>query len=614
MNRRLAIALSAFGVGALTFVIFLSTRNGEFLNWDDEALIVQNADFRGLGWAQLSWMFRTTYMGHYQPLTWLSFALNYDAGQLNPAGYHLVNVFLHSAAAVLLFGIIRRILLVSLPSADDNARLIASIVGALFFAIHPLRVESVAWITERRDVLSANFLLASVWAWLNYVAGGRRAASFYILSIALLALSLLSKAWGMTLFAVLLVLDVYPLRRWSPARVGRLLVEKIPFLMLGLAAAAMALKAQIASVTAIRQRSWDYRILQSICGLAFYPWKTLLPTGLSPIYEHPARLSIGQPRVLAALVAVAGITVTLIALRRRWSAGLAAWTTYAITVSPVLGVVQAGPQFVADRYSYLACIPFVVLLSAGMAMAISRQAGRVVAGGAAIVLIALMTLTTLQIPIWRDSWSLWRAAARHDPASWNANSNLGSLYFKANDFTAAERHFRLAVSAAPDFALPTVNLAWCLGRMGRNDECLLLLRKAAAMHNASDNDLLMIANGLTALKKPDEARPVLEQLIERTPGDGEARFRLANILNEAGEVAGAQEQYRRAIELLEPSLLAGPVDVQHDLVAAMYVQACRNLVKSLVAGGNSVAAEPYIGKLKAIDSQVAGSGGASQYR
>ncbi len=594
--------LAAAGVGFLALLVFLPSRHGTFLNWDDDALIVQNAEFRGLGWTQLRWMFSTTFMGHYQPLTWVSYALNFESGGLNPTGYLLTNVVLHCIAAVLVFALTSRILAITMPRIGAAVLILASMAGAWLFALHPLRVESVAWITERRDVLSSVFLLASVWAWLSYAMGRRQAHLWYIASVGLLLLSLLSKAWGMTLFAVLLVLDIYPLLRWSRGSAQRLLIEKLPFLILGVAAAARALMAQSSAVMAERERGWLYRALQSIYGLAFYPWKSLLPIGLSPIYEHPTQLSVSELRILAAIAAVIGITVVLFVLRHRWPAGLAAWAIYVIVISPVLGLVQAGPQFVADRYSYLACIPFVVLLAAGIAKLAARFGSKWVGGAVAATLIALVILTGRQIPVWRDSWSLWRAAIEHDPTSWNANSNLGSLYFKANDFPAAERHYRLAHDAVPHFALPTVNLAWCLGRMGKNDECLVLLRQASAMDSVSNNDMLMIANGLKALKQSGEAREMLERLIARDPRDGEAHFRLANLLNESGESDRAAEQFRIAIELLEPSILVGPIDLQHDLVAAMYARSCRSLAGLLAARGDAAGMEKYNAKLRAIEA------------
>lgn len=603
MNRsKFAFVLAAAGVGFLALLVFLPSRHGTFLNWDDDALIVQNAEFRGLGWTQLRWMFSTTFMGHYQPLTWVSYALNFESGGLNPTGYLLTNVVLHCIAAVLVFALTSRILAITMPRIGAAVLILASMAGAWLFALHPLRVESVAWITERRDVLSSVFLLASVWAWLSYAMGRRQAHLWYIASVGLLLLSLLSKAWGMTLFAVLLVLDIYPLLRWSRGSAQRLLIEKLPFLILGVAAAARALMAQSSAVMAERERGWLYRALQSIYGLAFYPWKSLLPIGLSPIYEHPTQLSVSELRILAAIAAVIGITVVLFVLRHRWPAGLAAWAIYVIVISPVLGLVQAGPQFVADRYSYLACIPFVVLLAAGIAKLAARFGSKWVGGAVAATLIALVILTGRQIPVWRDSWSLWRAAIEHDPTSWNANSNLGSLYFKANDFPAAERHYRLAHDAVPHFALPTVNLAWCLGRMGKNDECLVLLRQASAMDSVSNNDMLMIANGLKALKQSGEAREMLERLIARDPRDGEAHFRLANLLNESGESDRAAEQFRIAIELLEPSILVGPIDLQHDLVAAMYARSCRSLAGLLAARGDAAGMEKYNAKLRAIEA------------
>ncbi|HWN55665.1 MAG TPA: glycosyltransferase family 39 protein, partial [Methylomirabilota bacterium] len=215
---------------AVSVLAFAPSLSGEFLNWDDERNFVKNEDYRGLGWPQIRWMFRTTLMGHYIPVTWLTLGLNYVLGGMNPWGYHLVSILIHAVNAVLFFYLARRLLA---AAAGDElpawAHLWSATFASLVFAVHPLRVESVAWITERRDVVSGMFFLLSVLLYLRAVGPDpARGRWWYGGSVIACALAMLSKASTMPLPAVLLLLDVYPLRRlglgWR-----RILVEKLPY-------------------------------------------------------------------------------------------------------------------------------------------------------------------------------------------------------------------------------------------------------------------------------------------------------------------------------------------------------------------------------------------------
>ena len=241
----------------VSFVVFVPALEGGFLNWDDDQNFVDNPNYRGLGASQLRWMFTTFLMGHYIPLTWMTLGLDYVVWGMNPVGYHLTNLLLHAANAVLFYFMALRLLRASVPGgyADGSwALTLGSGFATLLFAVHPLRAESVAWITERRDVLSGLFYLAAVVAYLRYCDGavpeGRRTRKWYWASLGLFALALLSKAMAVTLPVILLALDVYPLRRFGGVGGRRpwassmaVVTEKLPFLVLSLAAGVLALVA-----------------------------------------------------------------------------------------------------------------------------------------------------------------------------------------------------------------------------------------------------------------------------------------------------------------------------------------------------------------------------------
>jgi hypothetical protein len=271
----------------------------------------------------------------------------------------------------------------------------------------------VAWISERRDVLSASFYLGTIVAYLRACEEGSR--RWHGIAIGCFVASLLSKAWGMTLPAVLLVLDAYPLRRLrdGAARAQALRVM-IPYAALALGAGALAAAAQ-ASVPEMRTLSEHgplARMAQAAWGLCFYIWKTVLPVGLSPLYLLERPLDAVAPWYLAAGAAVVAVTTVLVAARRRAPALLAAWVAYVVTVSPVLGFLQTGPQIAADRYTYLACIPWAVLAAAGLV-----RAGRPAWGCAAAIVCLLGVLAFRQTLVWHDSFALWNHALALDPTS-----------------------------------------------------------------------------------------------------------------------------------------------------------------------------------------------------
>ena len=321
------------------------------MGWDDYDLLVQNPNYRGLGWEQLRWMFTTFHTGHYQPLSWITFALDYLVWGMNPFGYHLTNLILHAVNAVLFYFLTLRLLALALSmtsvSADLDLRVAAGF-AALFFAVHPLRVESVAWATERRDVLSGLFFLATILCYLQAAAAANQiwyrrrlvaALAFYILS-------LLSKASGVTLPVILFVLDIYPLRRlgpgkWFQASTRWIWWEKIPFVFLAAGAAVIApLAQQDAGAVAspcTGSRASRALWLNRFYGLAFYLWKTILPLDLSAFYEVPPNLNpFAWPFLLSGAVVVA-VSIGLFIFVRRWPAGLASWICYVVIACACIG-------------------------------------------------------------------------------------------------------------------------------------------------------------------------------------------------------------------------------------------------------------------------------------
>jgi protein O-mannosyl-transferase len=495
MSRRPAWTVTALAVlvFVVTVITFLPALQGQFLNWDDEENFLRNEGFRGLGLPQLRWMFSTTLMGHYIPLTWLSLGVNYALDGLQPRGYLAVNILLHAAAAVLVVFIARRLLAAAFRGrAPVHAVELGAAFAALVFALHPLRVESVAWITERRDVLSGVWYLLAVWAWLCAVADDTRShPAFYALSLCAFSAGLLSKASGVMLPFALLLLDAYPLRRFGRGW-RQLIGEKLPHFALAGLGAVVALWAvrQGTTVTSYGDYGPGARIVMMVYSFVFYPWKWLWPVGLSPMYELPTGIDPWSARFLMPLLVCLVVTAALIALRRRWPAGLAVWAYSSLMVLPVSGLVHAGFQLAHDRYSYLPGLALALVAGGALVLGLRAEAeSRVtpwlavlLSATAAMIVLGLAAQTWRQTKTWRSSETLWAWAVDLDPECAICHNNLGSAIIHSPTGTAlnpalAETHFRRAIALRPGRATFYHNLGGALAFQGRYAEAEAPLRE-----------------------------------------------------------------------------------------------------------------------------------------
>jgi tetratricopeptide (TPR) repeat protein len=504
--------LVALGAAGLTCMIFLPALGGGFLPWDDEANLVVNRAWRGLGPSQLGWMLTTFHKGHWIPVTWLSFALDHVLWGMDPRGYHLTNVLVHGANAGLVCLLAMR-LLEGGRGVEGAARLAGGAAAALAFALHPLRVESVAWVTERRDVLSAFFCLVSLLAYLRAVREEAVWRSrWYWLALGAFALSLGSKSMAVSLPVVLLILDMYPLARGRGAWRLRL-IEKTPFALLSLLVAGVAMVAVRSggSASSLADLGVAQRLAISSYSIVFYLWKTLVPVGLSPLYELPLKLDPRAPVYLLSMTLVIAITGAALALRRPRPWLLAAWAAYVVMLLPVVGIAHNGPQIAADRYTYLPCLPWAILLG-GIVALLWRGAWAIPV--VAVALGFLAWLTVGQIRVWHDPETLWthallaspsaiahsslgivldergrpdeaiahfQQALRVNPRLAHAENNWGITLAKQERWEEAARHFEAALRLSADYAEAHANLAVALGRLGRYAEAQRHLEQARAL-------------------------------------------------------------------------------------------------------------------------------------
>jgi len=486
-------------------------------------------------------MWTQTLMGHYIPLTWMSLGLNYALGGMDPWGYHLGNVLIHAMNAAIFYFVARR-LLVAAGFSDGAAPLWGAGFAAVVFGAHPLRAESVAWVTERRDVLCGLFFLLAILIYLISLdpnAGrGMRLAS-----IAAFGAALLCKAQAVPLPLALLILDAYPLRRlrvgWRP-----LLSEKLPYFALALVGGIVALIATRngATFTSYAQYGPGARLAMTGYGIMFYPWKWLWPTNLGPLYELPAQVDPFSTRFLIPLLAMVSITALLVVLRRRWPAGLAAWAYSALMLLPLVGPLHTGNQLAHDRYSYLSGLGFAALAGGGLACLLwavgrgmlSPLVGRVGLAGAALIVLGLGSATWVQASGWRDSETLWSWAVETHPECAICLNNLALTYMSRNQRRDAEALLRQSL-AIREHTMTHNNLGGLLELQGRPDEAEQEYRQALRLKPDLPQALSNLGELLVKQGRYADAIPPLRRVFLTSPDLPRLRANLARALRERGD-------------------------------------------------------------------------------
>jgi protein O-mannosyl-transferase len=565
------------------FVVFLPALQAGFVNWDDDQNFLDNPNYRGLGTPQLRWMFTTFLMAHYIPLTWMTLGLDYAIWGMNPVGYHLTNLLLHAANAVLFYFMALRLLRAGLPDLSTDGSLaltLGSGFATLLFAVHPLRVESVAWITERRDVLSGMLYLAAIVAYLRYCDGvlpegnpTRRTHRWYWASLGLFGLALLSKSMAVTLPVILLVLDTYPLRRiggrrlWASARSA--VTEKLPFFLLSLAAGITALvalehgahipsgaEANGAHIPSGTDAKAGGGLLDQVAisayALAFYLWKIAVPVALSARYELPPRSGFeAWPAFLSGAVVLV-VTAAAIIGCRRWPALGAVWVGYIVILSPVVWV----PDIAADRYTYLACAGWALLGGAGLSSGWSAWQERKIdtaiavplAGLAVSVVAALGILTWNQAKVWHDSETLWTHAVAARPSSLG-HFKLGVTLAHQGDFTKAIENFHAALRINPRYAAAHSALGFTFAVQGRLTEAREQFDQALRISPREAEAHTGLGLLLARQDKLGEAADHFRRALEISSRDTQAHTNLGLILKKEGKWSEAAAHFQAAVRI-----------------------------------------------------------------
>jgi tetratricopeptide (TPR) repeat protein len=477
----------------LTAVIYAPTRRFAFINYDDPEYVSANPHvLAGFTAAGFRWAFTTTYYANWVPLTWLTLMAQSSVFGIHPAGFHLTNVAMHAANTLLLFAIL---------SAMTGRRIRSAIVAALF-AVHPMHVESVAWIAEWKDVLSTFFVFLAIGSYVRFVQTHHR--RWYAALLLCYALSLLSKPMAVTLPPLLLLLDYWPFRRTTWRRA---VLEKVPLLFMAIAAAAATIIAQSTghAVAASQQLPLATRCANALLAYIAYISKLLVPIDLAVFYPYSVHFS--SAAVLAAFAALAIASVAALRVHRRYIT--VGWFWFLGTLVPVIGIVQVGSQSMADRYSYVPSIGLFILGVWWAADLLEKsRLGRQFAPFLAAAVICLFTaLACVQVQFWRNTESLFVHAAAVAPDNWVADLELGNIAFDRGDLSTAAGNFSQMIRLRPNDARGYNNLANCMAPYNLQ-KAIDLYEKAIELDPASP----LYPKNLTAARGALQERNAAEKM------------------------------------------------------------------------------------------------------
>jgi tetratricopeptide (TPR) repeat protein len=603
-KRRWLTPAICLGLVALTWIIFGRTIGFNFFNYDDSFYVYQNPSIsNGLTRVGFVRAFTHPLVGNWHPLTSLSLMLDAQFFGLNAGGYHFVNVVLHTVVVLLLFFVLR-----AMTGALWRSALVAAI-----FAIHPLRAESVVWISERKDVLSGVFFLLGLGAYYRYARKPPSLSAYLMVAVAL-ALGLLAKAMLVTFPFLLLVLDYWPLRRFafSPvtpaveagerpttATISWLLLEKLPFLVLAVAISVATILAQTQALNAAHDWPLRWRIDNALVTIWVYLRQMIWPTHLAVFYPHPQG-SLSLWIVGLSLISLLAVMLGAFFLRRKYSYLLTGWLWYLGMLVPVIGLMQVGWQAHADRYTYLPQIGIYLMVVWGISdLTAGWRARKLILGSlAALVITVFMVLSWRQVGYWSSSVRLWRhtlavttdndvaerglgtellrlgqvdeavahdrAALRIRPRDANGLTNLANALLKKKEYPEAIEHYREVIGVRPNDSEMHRNLGKALYQSGAVDQGMAEFREALRIRPGDSDAAYSLGNAFLEKGDTKEAIPYFRQAIEANRKDVAAHYNLAIALQRNGQLEEALAEFRQTLQL-DP----GKVDARNNLAIAL---------------------------------------------
>jgi hypothetical protein len=566
----------AASVALTTFNVYFAALGNGFV-WDDVRYVSDNSYIRSFDAALFKWAFFDFYAANWHPLTWISHAADYALWGLNPLGHHLTNIILHAMNTFLVVLLSVRLLDASgkrragsgQPSfLDDRTALIAAGVTGLLFGLHPVHVESVAWVAERKDLLCGLFFLLSVLAYIRHAAGSaagtdnraglpHRFTKHYLAALGFFILALLSKPMAVSLPVVLLILDWYPLRRIrSLGTFLNVFVEKLPFIAFSLASSVVTIMAQRAggAMTLNEVVPLPTRVLVAAKALVVYLREMMWPVDLVPFYPYPRTASPASFEYLFPLLLIAGITAACIALSGKRKVWLSTWAFYTATLVPVLGIVQVGGQAMADRYTYLPSLgPFLIMGVAaawGSAKIFPFQE-RIYSGVLVIVLLSvpLSYLTVKQIHVWENSLVLWDYVIEKEPERVPlAYYNRGTVLGEMRQFDKAIKDFDKAIALDTGYYEAYNNRGILYSRVGLYDKAEESFNEAIATDPKSAEAFANRGLLYSLTDRYDKAFLDFDQAIALNDGHAIAYYNRGKLFLRIGKKALAIADFRKACQ------------------------------------------------------------------
>lgn len=535
-----------------TLAVYLPVKDHEFLLYDDYGYIVKNYYLQpGLTWENIVWAFTSGYAANWHPLTWLSHMLDYQLFGLNPTGHHLHNVLLHLLNSILLFLVMRK-----MTKAEWASAFVAAV-----FALHPLHVESVAWASERKDVLSALFWMLTMGLYARYTQ--KPGVGRYLLILLLFVLGLLSKPMLVTLPFVLLLLDYWPLRRFgSPNNTpglsfAYLLLEKVPLILLSIASSVITYHVQqeAGAVSTFDRLPLEVRLGNAIVSYLRYLGKTFWPTDLAVFYPHTGD-ALSVAAVVVAGLALGGVTTFVLLRIKRLPYLAVGWFWYLGTLVPVLGIVQVGAQAMADRYMYLPMVGLTIMLGWLAVDLAARPLARRIVGVAFVVVVVSMTAVSMkQVGYWYNTVTLFQHAVDVTERNWVAHYNLGLIHAKEGRLEEAMKHYTRTIEFAPRFTPVFYELGSVLQRMGKHEGAIPYFRISIERDSAFAKAQVDLGVSLVHVGKAEDALQHFEAAYRFNKWYGEPHRMVGMVLVKRGEYDKAMKYFQRALDASPQDLL-----------------------------------------------------------
>ena len=538
-------------------VVYGQTAGFDFVDFDDQIHVVNNPMVPGgLTWSGIKWAFTTMYAGNWIPLVWLSLMLDKNVFGFWTGGFHLVNVALHIANTILLFWVLKRY----------TKAVWASFFVSALFALHPLHVESVAWVTERKDVLCTLFWMLTMLAYLRYVE--RRTVWRYVIILVFFAIGLMAKPMVVTLPFVLFIMDFWPLKRlWPEEGVGvpifQLIIEKIPLLILSLASSRVTFIAQKmgGSVANSSVFPLGYRVGNALVSYCDYILKMFWPVDLAVFYPHPSA-GIAAWKIATSAAVLLVITVVVLLLRRRRYL-LTGWLWYLGTLIPVIGLVQVGRQAMADRYTYIPLTGLFIMLVwlAGDISGKWRNRVYLVGFAGLVILGTLGVMTFRQVGYWRDTISLFTHTAAVTTDNYLAYSTLGTRYAHNGDLERARSDLEKVMKVNMREIDVLYNVAKCLDMMGRADEAIEYYNRILAITPGETDTYIALAEMESKRGNFERAMAIYHDGLRYHPENGDFHGRFGSLLLQTGQVDEAIKELETAVKLKTDSAIYGNLGV-----------------------------------------------------